>query len=558
VRRIAAIVLVLGCAAAVAVLAFVATGDDDGNGGPYQVRAIFDSAFAIIPGEDVKVAGVKVGKIESLDVTPDKKAAVVLRIDKPGFGDFRKDASCIVRPQSLIGEKFVECTPTQPRPAGDPAPPALQRIEEGDGKGQYLLPVSNTQRSVDIDLINNIYRLPERQRLSIILSELGTGLAGRGEDLNQVIRRADPALMETDKVLAVLKQQNQALADLARDSDTVLAPLAERRGQVADFIVQARDVSQATAERRGALEESFSKLPAFLTELRPTLRRLGGLSDEMTPVLEDLGAQAPNINRLIQQLGPLAQASRPAISSLGDASVVGEKAMREIRPLTQDVNELAASSAPVAKNLDDILVSLRDTGGIERAMDYLFFQMTSINGFDASGHYLRAGLLINPCSTYAIQRTTGCEATFSGEGAGSGDAAGRSLYLRRQAALLKGMPIDEVLRRFPEPGAQRSSGRAGSTRTVAASDSSGGGSGGGDASGDPLRMPDAVLPSSGTSTPMPAPGDSQSAASSGAAGAPAPAASSAGSTAADSSSTSSSVADSPTGRLLDYLLGGGS
>jgi ABC-type transporter Mla subunit MlaD len=57
------------------------------------VRAIFDSAFSVIPGEDVKVAGVKVGVIESLSVTPDKKAAVVLRIDKAGFGDFRKDAS---------------------------------------------------------------------------------------------------------------------------------------------------------------------------------------------------------------------------------------------------------------------------------------------------------------------------------------------------------------------------------------------------------------------------------------------------------------------------------
>ena len=49
----------------------------------YRVRAIFMNAFSVIPGEDVKIAGVKVGKIESLDVTPDHKAAVVLRIDQP-------------------------------------------------------------------------------------------------------------------------------------------------------------------------------------------------------------------------------------------------------------------------------------------------------------------------------------------------------------------------------------------------------------------------------------------------------------------------------------------
>ena len=68
--------------------------------GRYQVRAIFDNAGFVIPGEDVKVAGVKVGKIDSLDVTPDFKAAVVLDITEPGYQDFRNDASCIVRPQN--------------------------------------------------------------------------------------------------------------------------------------------------------------------------------------------------------------------------------------------------------------------------------------------------------------------------------------------------------------------------------------------------------------------------------------------------------------------------
>ena len=36
----------------------------------------------------------------------------MLDITKPGFQDFRTDAECTIRPQSLIGEKFVECTPT--------------------------------------------------------------------------------------------------------------------------------------------------------------------------------------------------------------------------------------------------------------------------------------------------------------------------------------------------------------------------------------------------------------------------------------------------------------
>ena len=111
----------------------VGAGDDDG--GAYKVRAIFDNAGFVIPGEDVKVAGVKVGKIDSLDVTTDFKAAVVLDINDPGYQDFRKDAECIVRPQSLIGERFVECEPTQTRAAGDGAAAGADADRRRAGRG---------------------------------------------------------------------------------------------------------------------------------------------------------------------------------------------------------------------------------------------------------------------------------------------------------------------------------------------------------------------------------------------------------------------------------------
>jgi ABC-type transporter Mla subunit MlaD len=89
----------------VVVLGLGASGD--GDGGSYRVRAIFDTASFIVPGEDVKSAGVKIGTVESLDVTRANKAAIVLRIDDPAFQDFKQDASCTIRLQSLIGEKFV-------------------------------------------------------------------------------------------------------------------------------------------------------------------------------------------------------------------------------------------------------------------------------------------------------------------------------------------------------------------------------------------------------------------------------------------------------------------
>ena len=240
----------------------------------YQVRAIFDNAGFVIPGEDVKIAGVKVGKVDSLDVTEDFKAAVVLEITEPGYQDFRSDASCIVRPQNLIGERFVECKPTQPRSANAEPPPELSVIEDGPGEGQRLLPVENTMQTVDIDLIGNTMREPERERLSLILNELGTGVAGRGRDLNEVIRRANPALRETDKVLEILARQNTVLEQLAVNSDTILAPLARDRARVASAIRNSSDVARGDgrAARRRSRTTS-RRCREFLDELEPTMVR---------------------------------------------------------------------------------------------------------------------------------------------------------------------------------------------------------------------------------------------------------------------------------------------
>src|SRR5215207_10779083 len=229
--RVAVPVLIVIAAVVAAVLLSRGGGEE-----PYKVRAIFDNAGFVIPGEDVKVAGVKVGKIDSLDVTDDFKAVVVLDIQEKAYQDFRRDAECQVRPQSLIGEKFVECEPTQARQAGGEAPPPLEEIEDGPGKGQRLLPVSQTSKPVDLDLINNITRQPQQAKLSIILSELGTGVAGRGDDLNQVIRRADPALKEVDKVLEILDSENKKLQQLAVDGDRALAPLARERRHVSSAL----------------------------------------------------------------------------------------------------------------------------------------------------------------------------------------------------------------------------------------------------------------------------------------------------------------------------------
>ncbi len=438
-RRLLAVAGVLLTASAVVVLASGA-GDDEGA---YRVRAIFMNAFSVIPGEDVKIAGVKVGKVESLSVTPAQRAAVVLRIDKPGFKDFRADATCQIRPQSLIGERFVECAPTQPRPEGAQVPPPLRRIGAGAGTGQYLLPVDRTAKTVDLDLVNNTLRLPERQRLAIILNELGTGLAGRGADLRLAIRNADPALKATDQVLAILAGQNRTLADLARNSDTILAPLARDRARAADFVVQARNTAQAAAERSEPLERGIAELPAFLRELTPTMRRLGGLADQATPVLADVDAVAPDVNTVVAQLGPFSQAASPALTTLGEATKTGRPALVSSKPIIDELARFAKPAKPLSRNLSGLLTSLKTSGGIERLMDFFFYTVAGINGFDRYGHYLRAGLIVNQCSLYTTTNAADCSANF-GSGEASAATAARAARATPPARVAAARPTSDA------------------------------------------------------------------------------------------------------------------
>lgn len=460
-----------GVAGAVAILAVVllATSAGGSNGG-YTVRAIFDDAGNLIAGENVKIDGVKVGTVGSVTPTPEAKAAVILHIENPGFKDFRSDASCTIRPQALIGEKYVDCLPTQQRVEGTPLPPALKKIPKGqEGEGDYLLPVQNTHSPVDVDLLGDIDRLPERERLTIILNELGAGLAGRGSDLNAVIRRANPALEQFDKVLQILASDNKVLGKLAVDSNTVLKPFAEVRERVADFIKQGNTVAQATAAERGALKRNLKELPAFLEQLGPAMERIGRFADQTTPVFSNLGAAAPSIDKAFTSLPGFSNSSTTFFEDLGTTAKRSGPALVATKKLLGQVKSLGSAAKPFTGNLSELLTSLRETGGLERIMDFIFLGAGAANGYDALGHFLRTeGVADAQCLKYAIKSgqcnrklfNTGTPSKASSSGSASagsasakaasssGDAEG-GLVMERTLAVLKGATPAQALAKYP-------------------------------------------------------------------------------------------------------------
>ncbi len=405
------VMAVLGVCAAAFVLAGAA---DKGSDGQKTYKITFDNAFGLTKGGDFRVGGVNAGQTTSFDVSKKKgespKAVVTAEITKPGFADFRKDASCEIRPQSLIGEYYVDCQPGN----------SEERLENGG-----TVPVEQTSSTIPTDIVNDIMRRPYRERFRLLITELGTGLAGRPDDLQEVLRRAHPGLRETSRVLRILGDQNEVIKNFITDSDTVVQELEHNKKDVVRWVKEAGDAAEISATRRNELRAQFQRFPRFLDELRPTMARLGELADEQTPLLADLERAAPDLDTFFTRLGPFSEASRPAVRSLGEMSEVGNEAVTTGKEEVAELRKLAVNAPPFAKPLRQFLQTIDDRKraietdpraketappapdptaipneggftGMEAVWNYFFWQTLSINMLDNDAHILRASLTAVP------------------------------------------------------------------------------------------------------------------------------------------------------------------
>ncbi len=271
--------------------------------------------------------------------------------------------------------------------------------------------------------MQDISQTPIRQRFALIIDELGTGLAARGSDLNDVIHRANPALGQTDQVLKILASQNRVLARLATESDAVLAPLARAKNQLADFVRKANTTSVASAARAADISRSFQLFPTFLQQLRPLVADLGKFADQGTPLMASLAQSAASVSREFQNLAPFARAARPALIDLGNSSQQQQPALLSTIPLARRLDNLGTQAKPTAQTLDRLTASLNQTGAIEFLMSLLYYGVTTTNAFDSAGHIARSWPLVGQCASYTQKVILGCEATFVGTGAAADQAA---------------------------------------------------------------------------------------------------------------------------------------
>jgi ABC-type transporter Mla subunit MlaD len=424
-RRLAAIATIL--AASIGAVVLTGASDDPAKGKKYVIE--FDNAFGLVEDGEVKIGGVSAGKITDFDLTDTDRRLVAVTVEVTGenFDELRAGtgesgvggAKCGVRQQSLIGEYFIDC---QPGTDGPKLP----------DKGR--VPVERTFSTVPLDLINNIQRRPYRERFRLILSELGVGLAGRPDELNEVIRRAHPGLRETTETLEILARQREFIKSFVEDADTVSAAVEPRKRDLSRWAKEASEVAEVQASRKDSIAEQWRKLPTFLAELQPTAAQLESTASEQIPLLRRLRTAAPDLRAFLEELGPFSEDSRRSTAALGRASVEGRRAIIEsaeeiaqLRALAEDLPRLAKPLRQFLETLDDRSRSIENDPlaattappapdktayregqgftGLEVVWNYIYYQTLGINLFDDVSHLLRIILVQNACGPYSSNPT---------------------------------------------------------------------------------------------------------------------------------------------------------
>ena len=293
----------------------------------YQLRVSFPEATTLAEQADVRIAGVKVGKMrrKSLD-RQGNRTRTVLDIDK-AYAPLPKDTRAILRQKTLLGETFVELTPGNPK--------------KGYLKDHDILPPAQVEPTVELDEILRIFDPPTKAAFRQWVRYSDEQMRGNApQDLNDALGNLSGFATDGAGVLRVLHEQRTAVRQMVKNTGVVFGALNERRGQLRGLIVNSQRTFSATAAQREALADTFEIFPVFLDESRVTANRLETFARNTHPLVNDLKPAADNLDPTVRDLAALAPdletlftRLKPVIRTAPDTLPEASRFLRGARPV---------------------------------------------------------------------------------------------------------------------------------------------------------------------------------------------------------------------------------
>lgn len=386
-------------AIAVAVIALSSRGAASG-----RVDVIFDDAHGLSAGQVVKIAGANAGTIDNVVLTAGFKARIEVTVPER-FLPFHADATCTIRPEALIAENYLDCDP------GEASSPALL----GSGGHPPTVPVTNTTEPVTLLDLFDIFNAPTRERLALLFNELGIGMSGEGEDVNAILRRANPALGLARQTIAILVRQRDQFREVLDATNTVLSQAAAQPTAVTDFVDNAARLSTLTAGHRDSLSSAVARLPRLLATADPALSQLDSVEVGATPLLNRLASAAPGLDALSSDLRTFVVAAKPGLAKLESALRSGIPALRGTAPLLSTIRSYADRSRLSTVLTAGLWSNLQQHGFFENFLSTTYYVSAALSRFDSTAHLISTYFLApgnGACAVFATKPVPGCSARY--------------------------------------------------------------------------------------------------------------------------------------------------
>lgn len=218
----------------------------------YTIKAEFTSAEGLVNYADVMIAGVRVGHVVKQEQAPDGGTVVTMTLDKTY--DLRTDTRAIVRPKSLLGEKYVELIRNPGSSAG-----ALASGAE--------IPKTQTGEAVSIDDVLNNMDPATRAAMSQSLQQLGVALNNNAANVNQSITPIDQTVQNLQPLAETGTRRQQQLDRILTDLNTIMQSLADEQQQLGSIVDSGNNVMGTIAQRDQDLAGTVSQANTLFTSL---------------------------------------------------------------------------------------------------------------------------------------------------------------------------------------------------------------------------------------------------------------------------------------------------
>jgi ABC-type transporter Mla subunit MlaD len=311
----------------------------------YQVKVPFEEASQLAEQSDVRISGVDVGKVESIELGPKGKEAVALLNINDKYAPLPKNTRAMLRTKTLLGETYVELSPGSNKEATLPE--------------DSTLPPAQVTESVQLDEIFQAFDPKTRRAFQTWMEEAAVAISGQGQNLSYAIGNFEPTFTEYEKLFRVLNSQKLAVSQLFSNGAKTFEALRGRNGELADLIQSSNELFKTTAARNKDIEALFRAFPTFQDESKQTVARLQGFATNADPLSKQLVPVAEELSPTLIKFGELAPEAKQLFEALPAVEKLAPTGLASFRKLFRDdFPPLLRASEPFVRNLNPLVSGL--------------------------------------------------------------------------------------------------------------------------------------------------------------------------------------------------------